>query len=710
MSRKSLAGAAVSLCVLSVTAAANPRSDLFDPDVFGTAHALEQRTPGLTDPLGRTCAPPANPLSLPAAVDLALCRNPATRSAWAGARQQADALGAAEGARLPSLEITGSEARVYAGEHADLYGDIVSTPQTTRDAALNLSWTLYDFGNRGGRIASAHRLLDAAAATLNRSVQQTVLNVVQNFYSVVAADAALGAAKSTEAANARALEIARALREGGVGSLADVLQAETAFDQAQLARIQAEYTARSALGALAVAVGMPADRPLQLEAAAVPDQVTGWTARMEDLMAQAQRQRPDLKAALAQRDAAEASVTVARAVGRPSISIQAGRSVSETTDFPNQNYNQVGVYVTVPIFNGFSTAYGVRQAQAALEASEANADQVRLAVSLDVWNAYYSLQSAIQQLTATGTLVKTAQQNQELALGRYQSGVGTIIDLLTAQTAAANALQTRVTAELNWQVARAQLALALGRLSGTEPLESVRRCRKFPGSPGRRRQGARGRDQARRDEVRARVTWGGARTGGRCGGDQNRPGAGPPAELDVRCPIPDHHGRGRVEVQFRRRPVQEAERGLAAVAASLGRVPAAVNPRETRADVLDHALEPRIHGGHPLQGEVAAAHAGLVGDDDEAVAVVVQPFEALGGARREFQSRRVVQVAAIDYHRSVAIEDRDLVGGHRRVHADGEAATRLTVPVVLCPVSSSASTTFPPRSRTRSAPTTFSSA
>jgi outer membrane protein len=73
-------------------------------------------------------------------------------------------------------------------------------------------------------------------------------------------------------------------------------------------------------------------------------------------------------------------------------------------------------------------------------------------------------------LAATATLLKTAENNQQVAVGRYQSGVGTIIDLLTAQTAAANALQLRISAELGWQVARAQLALALGRLSGAEPL------------------------------------------------------------------------------------------------------------------------------------------------------------------------------------------------------------------------------------------------
>jgi outer membrane protein TolC len=57
-------------------------------------------------------------------------------------------------------------------------------------------------------------------------------------------------------------------------------------------------------------------------------------------------------------------------------------------------------------------------------------------------------------------------------LGRYQSGVGTIIDVLTAQSAAASARVLRINAEFGWEVARAQLALALGRLSGTQPLSN----------------------------------------------------------------------------------------------------------------------------------------------------------------------------------------------------------------------------------------------
>jgi outer membrane protein TolC len=462
-----LFGAAIHVPV----AAGDPKSDLFQPDAFRMGKALQKRTSGLDDPLGRNCPLPATALTLRLAVDLALCRNPATRSAWAAARQQAAVLGSAESAWLPTLSGPLSDSRTL-GDHVDIAGESISSDQTTRDAAVNLTWLLYDFGGRGARIDSARLLLDAQAGTVNRVAQQTILAVVQAYYGVVAGDAAVVAAKSAEDAYAKSVEISTALQKGGVASLADVLQAETAYDQSVLAFVQAEYNAEAAHGAMSVAIGWPADQPLKLDAQPVPAEVPTLSARMEDLMAEAKRQRPDLIAAFAQRDAAIANVTVARAVGRPSISFQGGRSWSYVTDVPNQNYNQVGIYVTVPIFSGFNVAYGVRQAQAALESSEANVDQIRLTVTTDVWNGYYSVISANQQLGATATWVKTANQNQEVELGRYQAGVATIIDLLTAQAAAASAAQARISAELAWEVARGQLALALGHLYRTEPLVS----------------------------------------------------------------------------------------------------------------------------------------------------------------------------------------------------------------------------------------------
>jgi outer membrane protein len=472
--RKAISGISTVALLWSVgvgSVAADPQSDLFQPDFFGTRGALQKRTPGLTDPFGRTCQLPAQALTLSAAIDLALCRNPATRSAWAAAHQQAAALGSAESAWLPDIEATGSATRTF-GTHQDDNGVVTSSDQTTKDAAINLSWTLYDFGGREGRIRNARYLLDAAAGTASSVSQQTILSVVQDYYGVVAADAGLVAAQTTENNAAQSLEIARALRQGGVATLADVLQAETAYDQAMLARIQAAQTVKTSRGGLAVLIGSDANQALKLAADPVPAQAPALSARMEDLMAEAAKQRPDLAAARAEVDAAVAAVTVARAAGRPSISISAGRSTINQTGIPTQSFGQVGINVTIPIFTGFQVGYSVRAAQAALESSEVNAEQARLNVSLEVWNGYYELDSANQQLATTSTLINTASNNEEVAVGRYKSGVSTIIDLLTAQNAAANARQLRISAELNWEVSRAQLALALGRLTGAQPLSA----------------------------------------------------------------------------------------------------------------------------------------------------------------------------------------------------------------------------------------------
>ena len=455
---------AVALTGLGVGAGAQSTVDPFHTDT-----ALRRETSGYVDPLGHDCLVPGGALSFPAAVNLALCRNPQTRSAWAAAHAQAAALGSAESAWLPSVSASAGDSYAI-GTHLDTAGRFVNGGQNTADASVNLQWTLYDFGGRTARIRSARYLMDAAAATAGSVAQQVVRLVVQSYYGAVAADATLRAAALTEEVTSHSLEIAKSLQSGGVGTLADVLQAETAQGQAVLAKIQAEASDKSARGTLAVTLGMSADQTFKLDVEALPTEVPALTARMADLMAEAARQRPDLKAAQAQRDAAESNITVARAAGRPVITLGAPYSYTAQAGFPHQSNNQVGINVTWPLFTGFNVNYGVRQAQATLQQQDANLEQTGLSVTLDVWNGYYSLDSSNQQLAVTAGLTRTAEDNLQVALGRYQAGVGSIVDVLTAQTAAATSRTLRINAELGWKVSRANLALALGRLTSAQPL------------------------------------------------------------------------------------------------------------------------------------------------------------------------------------------------------------------------------------------------
>ena len=191
-------------------------------------------------------------------------------------------------------------------------------------------------------------------------------------------------------------------------------------------------------------------------------------------MNEAIQQRPDLAAAQAQRDAAQADISVARASGMPTISITMQKNYLDYSNPSTQlDYQSIGVTANWSLFTGFNNNYAIRQAESVLETKEANIEQIHLNITGDVWSNYHTLLSANEQLKVTANLIQNANNNEEMALGRYKSGIGTVIDIINAQNVAANARQQRVNAEFTWQVTRVQLALALGRLSGIKPLEGL---------------------------------------------------------------------------------------------------------------------------------------------------------------------------------------------------------------------------------------------
>ena len=73
-------------------------------------------------------------------------------------------------------------------------------------------------------------------------------------------------------------------------------------------------------------------------------------------------------------------------------------------------------------------------------------------------------ESASQTVRTSADLLASAEHSERVALGRYKAGVGTILDLLNAQSALANARLQRIQAMLDWHVSRATLARSIGTL------------------------------------------------------------------------------------------------------------------------------------------------------------------------------------------------------------------------------------------------------
>jgi outer membrane protein len=81
-----------------------------------------------------------------------------------------------------------------------------------------------------------------------------------------------------------------------------------------------------------------------------------------------------------------------------------------------------------------------------------------------VYTSYYTMQTATQRVRTTDVLLASATRSEAAARARYRAGVGTILDLITAQTALANARAQQAQSRWIWSTALAQLAHDVGVL------------------------------------------------------------------------------------------------------------------------------------------------------------------------------------------------------------------------------------------------------
>jgi TolC family type I secretion outer membrane protein len=427
-------------------------------DPFGALEAVPPIA-GL-HPAPTPCQPAdlARPLDLATVVDLALCNNPQTRQGWASARLQAAQVGVAQAAFLPSVTAGASVARIR--NEAARGGD----PYTQRSVDADLSWVLFDFGARSASLESARQLFAAAAHTRDATVQAIFLAAVQAFFQRQAAAAALEATRLSEKAALESLNAAEARYRVGSATPADRLQARTAHAQAVLGRIGAEGAVKTAQGVLANVIAVDPTQPFELAPLPPAAADAGFEADVARLIGEARARRPDLAAAEAQFRAAQAAIDAARAAHLPTLSLGVGAGRSQIAGQPITDSSSIGLSVNIPLFSGFSTTYKVRAAEAQADVQAARREQVRLQVALDVWNAHANLTTATQSVKTATDLLESATQSERVAAGRYRAGVGSILDLLTAQAALASARQQRIQADTNWFVSRSALAQAMGAL------------------------------------------------------------------------------------------------------------------------------------------------------------------------------------------------------------------------------------------------------
>jgi len=403
----------------------------------------------------------ATTLSLEDAVDLALRNNPRTKVAWHLARAAAAEAGSKRAAYYPEIELSGQiSRRKEAGAQTPLL-------QTTYGTAAAISWLLLDAGGRGAEADESSRALEAANRTHDAVIQGVVFDVEQIYYRYLAAKALDSSYRASFAEVKTNLDAATERHRAGVATIADVLQAKTAYSQVELSLVGIEGEIQVVRGALATALGVPADVPVEVgDLPDLPDPGPMVEA-VDRLIARAAAERPDL---LAARSAALQADDHARSIfseGLPSLSAAAvaGRTHFDPSSSAGWGNSYSGALVLrVPLFNGFASTFNTLKAREEADAAHERVENIGRQVILDVWTSYYGLKTAAQKITASRDLLDSARQSEDVGRGRYKAGVGSILDLLTAESSLAAARAQEVSARAEWLLAVARLAYATGRL------------------------------------------------------------------------------------------------------------------------------------------------------------------------------------------------------------------------------------------------------
>jgi outer membrane protein TolC len=395
-------------------------------------------------------------LSLPEAVKIALETQPQIQSRlydYAAARFR---VAQAMSPLLPQLTGTWTAARdrlsFGVGTNAQTFDAVTSTT-----ARLALSQLLFDFGKTYAATEVARRLADVAKEDVEVQRDLIVLSVKEAYFNLLFGKRLINVQRQALDRAEVNLRAARGFFEVGTRPKSDVTRAEVDVANARLDLIRARNAERLARVALNTGMGIAVGSPTEVE-----DILTfvPFPVDHAQLQNEARQGRAEGRQARIRVQAAEA--TVKQQVRNFLPDITANAFVGGTTTDLREIW-ELGVALNWSIFDGGNKIARYREATATLQSAEAQVKAVDLNIAQEVEQASLNVQEGEERIQAARVAVEFAQENFRLAQGRFDAGVGTIIELTDAQLALTQAQSTEAQALADFRISVSRLERAVGR-------------------------------------------------------------------------------------------------------------------------------------------------------------------------------------------------------------------------------------------------------
>jgi outer membrane protein len=333
-------------------------------------------------------------------------------------------------------------------------------------AGLTLTQLITDLGRTKNLVASSRLQAQAGAQNVQATRYDVLLQVNRAYFDVLHANALIRTAQETIKTRQTVLDQVTQLAQNQLRSQLDVSFAAVNVSEAKLLLIQAQNTLDDAYAELARALG--ADRVVvyQVQEEALP---LSPPVSPDDLVAQAIANRPEFASLRFSRDAAYKFAEAEKDLKRPTVNAVGVAGYIPYIDqltsqqIPSE-YAAGALNISIPIFNGhLFTARHEAALDRAMEADQKLRD-VQLRLSRDVRLAWANTSTAYQRIDVTAQLVQQANLAVNLAQGRYNLGLASIVELSTAQLNQTAAEIENLSAKYDYQSQYQALQYTIGQL------------------------------------------------------------------------------------------------------------------------------------------------------------------------------------------------------------------------------------------------------
>ena len=410
---------------------------------------------------GRPRPAATDPISLGDAARLAAGRAPSAVGARARAFQGDARVAQVRSEFLPQL---GTEATMDGGPEATslptgtyLGGAPRMVSERTVDLRLQATQRLFDLPTLR-RLRATSTEADAIAHSAVAAEEQAATRGALAYLELQRADARVAARLADSSLAAELLGIARQQLNAGTAIALDVTRAES-----QLASIVSQLIAARSARARAElelhhALALPLRSPLQLaDSLRAPggEEATDEQAAIQTAM----NRRGDLLSAGTHAEAARREIGAVKAERLPVVQLFSSAASTRDGVFDNRAY---GISVSLNLFDGFRRDARVAEYRAREREADAEWQDLKLRIEVDVRGALVDLAAAREQVIAADLQLRLAEQEVEQARERFRAGVAGNADVIQASLTLNHARDIVVDARTTWHQARVRLAAAQG--------------------------------------------------------------------------------------------------------------------------------------------------------------------------------------------------------------------------------------------------------